>query len=172
MELYKVHTQILMPFVNETVSALKNMADLEGSPGPGRQQTVAEFPHHGYAVCVVAKTFGEIEGKVLMHHTDDTALEIGNRVRSKMLGENSQSEEINDDVSEALTEFSNTIIGLATRALRDSNLRITFSPPIFIGNAQDMDFIMDGVVEILSIPIKVNGTGEFSFSYLLHRKTK
>ena len=88
-----------------------------------------------------------------------------------MLGEACNFPVINEEIGEALTEFSNTIIGLATRSLSNANTQLQFSAPLFINGPADAGFIMDGVKEILSIPIDIAGVGPFSFSYLLHQKT-
>ena len=42
MDLYRVHTKILMPFVNETIKALDDMADLEATVGNGVQEDVGD----------------------------------------------------------------------------------------------------------------------------------
>ena len=171
MDLYRVHTKILIPFVNETIKALADMADLEGTFGNGIQENVNEYDCSGYAVCVVARTFGSIEGKVVMNHQIKSALTIGNRLLAKLLGEPYNLREITTEICEALTEFSNTVIGLATRALSNSGSQLQFSAPLNIDRPADKGFLMEGVEEILSIPIDIAGVGSISFSYLLHQKT-
>lgn len=171
MDLYQVHTKILMPFVDETVKALADMTDLKAVAGQGEQEEVGNYDLKDFAVCVVARTFGHIEGKVVMNHQRRTALTIGNRLLTKMFGEPHQFTEINTEIGEALTEFSNTVIGLATRTLNNSNSQLEFSAPLFIDGPVDVEFLMDGVEEILSVPIDIAGVGTFSFSYLLHQKT-
>lgn len=169
MELYQIHTKILTPFMNETVTALKSMASMDGKLGNASVEEVPNFSFKGFAVAVVAKTYGSIEGKILMHYTDDMALKVGNRILSGMLGVESDATEIDEDTSEAVTEFSNTIIGLATNALSQSDLKIKFTPPIFVHSQEDMELLMEGVQQILTVPIEVPGVGDFSFSYLLHK---
>ena len=169
MELYQIHTKILTPFMNETVSALKTMAGVEGRVGKSKLENVDNFAFRGFAVAVVAKTYGSIEGKILMHYSNDVAFKIGKRVLASMMGEEPDAVTMTEEVSEAVTEFANTIIGLATRTLSQSNLQIKFTPPIFIRRDEDMDTLMDGVQEILTVPISVPDIGEFSFSYLLHK---
>lgn len=171
MELFQVHTKILMPFVNETVTALSKMANLKAEPQEASQEAVDSFSFQGYAVCVVAYIYGEIEGKVLIHYHEETALVIGNRVMSIMLGEASVENEITQDIGEALSEFSNTIIGRATRTLRDSKLKITFNPPVFVTSSHDMKLMLRDVVEIMTIPISLEDGKKFCLSYLLHHKT-
>lgn len=172
MDLYNVHTKILMPFVNETIKALADMADLKAKAGQGMQEEIADYDFKGYAVCVVARTYGSIEGKVIMNHQVKTALTVGNRFRAKMFGEPCNFNKINEEIGEALTEFSNTVIGLATRFMSDSGSQLKFSAPLFINGSGDIGYIMEGVKEILSIPIDIEGVGTFSFSYLLHQQTR
>jgi CheY-specific phosphatase CheX len=172
MELYQIHTKILTPFMNETVSALQSMAGVEGKIGKSTLESPQEFSFQGFAVAVVAKTYGSIEGKILMHYSDDMALKIGKRVLAGMLGEEPTATKMNDDISEAVTEFANTIIGLATRSLSQSDLRIKFTPPIFVHNENDMEVLMEGVKEILTVPITIPDLGGFSFSYLLHKSVE
>jgi CheY-specific phosphatase CheX len=172
MQLYRIHTKILTPFVNETINTLDAMTGLRAKAGQGFQEAPEDFYFRGFAVCVVAKTHGAIEGKIIMHHNTETALEIGNRVRANLLGLEEFASEIDEEVSEALTEFSNTAIGLATRGMSEANLRITFDPPLFISLEEDSEFLTEGVEEILTIPIDVENVGQFYFSYLLHKRTE
>lgn len=172
MQLYEVHTKILTPFIKETMATLSSMCDLKGAPGNAFQEDLAEFQFRGFAVCIVAKTSGAIEGKVVMHHNLDTAIGIGSRVIAKMFGEEVKATEMTDEISEALTEFSNTAIGLATRHLSDANLRINFEAPLYIHNKQDSNYLIEGVEEILTIPIVIGGVGEFFMSYMLHHKVE
>jgi len=169
MELYQIHTKILTPFMNETVSALKTMASVEGKVGKSKLESVENFAFRGFAVAVVAKTTGSIEGKILMHYSNDVAYKIGKRVLASMMGEEPEATSMTEEITEAVTEFANTIIGLATRTLSQSNLQIKFTPPIFIRDNHDMEALLDGVKEIMTVPINVPDIGEFSFSYLLHK---
>ena len=171
MELFKIHTKILMPFVDDTLKALGNMANLKAKPLTATQEEVDTFSFQGYAVCVVAHVFGEIEGKVLMHYHKDTALLIGNNIMRIMMGEESAEAEINEEIGDALSEFSNTVIGRASRTLGESDLKITFEPPVFITGPDDMKSTLKGVVEILTIPIMIEGSKHFCLSYLLHSPT-
>ncbi len=171
MELFTIHTKILMPFVEETLKALGTMANLKAKALDATQEEIDSFSFQGYAVCVVANVYGEIEGKVLMHYHEETALLIGNKVMSNILGEEFTEGEINQEIGDALAEFSNTVIGRASRALGNSNLKITFEPPIFIGSSSETKSIMKDVVEILTIPILLEGSKHFCLSYLLHQDT-
>jgi CheY-specific phosphatase CheX len=172
MELYHIHTKILTPFMKETVSALKSMASMDGKLGTASVEEVSNFSFKGFAVAVVAKTYGSIEGKILMHYTDDMALKVGKKILAAMLGAEPDIKEIDEDTSEAVTEFSNTIIGLATNALSQSDLKIKFTPPIFVHSQKDMELLMEGVQQILTVPIEVPNIGDFSFSYLLHKRVE
>jgi len=167
-----VRNSILIPFVNETIMALESMADLKGTSSLlSHYHPLDVFKFKGFAVCVVAKTYGAIEGKIIMNHNLETALAIGNKVRAKMLGTTEESTVLNSEIGEALAEFSNTAIGLATRHFNDSDYKITFSPPLHITNPEDSAFLLEGVVEIYTVPIEIENVGRFYFSYLLHHKS-
>ena len=42
MDLYEVHTKILLPFVDETIKASAEMANLETTAGNGSQEEVGD----------------------------------------------------------------------------------------------------------------------------------
>lgn len=170
MELSEIQTKILTPFVEETIKALDTMAGFKATAGAGFQDDPLKFKFKGYAV--VAETSGAIAGKILMHHYAETALAIGNKVRLQVLGETAEATELNSDISEALAEFGNTAIGLATRSLTRANLGVRFRPPYLTSNMEDMITLLMYVDEILSIPIHVENVGRFYFNYLLHEKIR
>lgn len=172
MELSDIQQKILKPFAEETIKSLKMMAGLSGHCGDGFPDDITKFKFKGYAV--VAETFGALEGKILMHHYVETALGIGNRVRAELLDASDEeiAAEMTPAISEALEEFSNTAIGLAMRALGRANLGIKFRPPYFVNNTESMETVMQGVGEILSLPVHVDGIGRFYFNYLIHRPTQ
>lgn len=169
MELNDVQQQILQPFVDETIKTLHSMAGLKAHAGQGFPDDISKFKFKGYAV--VAETFGNVEGKILMHHYVDTALAIGNKVRCALLNDDEKCAEMNEEVGEALAEFSNTAIGLAMRQLAASNLGIKFKPPYYLSGLANLDELMRGVKEIISIPIHVDEVGRFYFNFLLHKST-
>lgn len=171
VDLFNVHTKILTPFIKETIRILDDMAELKGTAGKSFQEEIANYDFKGYTVCIVARTYGSIEGKILMNHQTKAALTIGNRIRAKMIGEPSDHSIINEEIGEALTEFSNTVIGLATRVLSDNGSPLQFSAPLLISGPRDVEFVLEGVEEILSTPIDIDGVGTFYLSYLLHQKT-
>ncbi len=169
MELNDIQQQILQPFVIETIKTLNTMAGLKAHAGDGFPDDIEKFKFKGYAV--VAETSGNVEGKILMHHYVETALAIGNKVRCALLDDDQESPEMNEEVGEALAEFSNTAIGLAMRQLADSDLGIKFKPPYFVSDIKDMTNLMADVQEIVSVPIHVDDVGRFYFNFLLHKKT-
>lgn len=128
------------------------------------------FNFKDFAVCIVARNAGGIAGKIIMNYDLDTALAIGNRVLVRMLGPMAAATALTEDIRGALAEFSNTVIGLATRHLGEKDIRITFGTPIYVLNKEDGDFLRDGVKQILSVPIDIPDSGRFYFSYLMHRE--
>lgn len=172
MQLYTIHTNILTPFVNETIKALDTMANMHGIAGQARQDPLDEFKFKGFSVCLLVKSRGVIEGKIIMNYDVQTALRIGNNICAKMLADTSIHATLDEVIGDALAEFSNTAIGLATDQLRKAHLKITISPPLFITKPEDTEFFMDGVEEILTIPIDVEDVGCYYLSYLLHQRTE
>lgn len=169
MELNDIQQRILQPFVIETIKTLEVMAGLKAHAGDGFPDDIATFKFKGYAV--VAETSGKVEGTILMHHYLDTALAIGNKVRCALLSDTKEFPEMNEEVGEALTEFSNTAIGLAMRQLGQSDLGIQFKPPYLVSGTQDLANLLGGVKEIISVPIHVDDIGRFYFNFLLNNKT-
>lgn len=165
MPVTELHVKILDPFVQETVTALEKMTGLAAQPGDAFTDKVDSFSFKGYAVA--AETSGKINGVVLMHHYIETALGIGNKITHSLLGTPSAEERITDDLAEALAEWCNTSIGRATRALAISNLGIKFKPPYFVHDTAAMRNLLQGVTEIISVPIHVGDLGRFYFNYLI-----
>lgn len=164
-----VRNSILLPLINETITALKSMADLHGTSDLlGYSDPLDVFAFKEFAVCISAKTVGGSGGKIIMNYDLGTAITIGNRVRGKMLGTIEKASVLNDEVKEALAEFSNTIIGLATRYINNTQHKISFGPPLYITNKQDSEFILTGVNKIYTVPIDIAKVGRFYCSYLLN----
>lgn len=163
-----VRNSILLPLINETIAALKSMADLHGASDLlGYSDPLDVFVFKEFAVCISAKTSVGSSGKIIMNYDLNTAVTIGNRVRSKMLGTVEQSSALNDDVMEALAEFSNTIVGLATRDMNNTKHKISFGTPLYLYNKQDCEFLLTDVNQIYTIPVDINKVGRFYCSYLL-----
>lgn len=164
-----VRNSILVPFVDETLIALKNMADLQGTSDLlSYRDALDVFVFKDFAVCISAKTASGGGGKIIMNYDLTTALAIGNRVRAKMLGTDENSIMLNDEVREALAEFSNTVIGLATRHFSNASEKISFGTPLYLLDKEDSEPLLEGVSQILTVPIDIEGVGRFYFSYLLN----
>ncbi|HBC56832.1 MAG TPA: hypothetical protein DCZ03_06680 [Gammaproteobacteria bacterium] len=170
MSLNETQSKILKPFIEETIHTLKDMAGLDATSGDGFQDSVEQFRFKGYAVA--ANTSGNLRGKLLMHLYLETALEIGNKVNALVLGDTEEHYEVTDKISEALEEFGNTAIGLATRGLDEAKLGIRFEPPFFILKVDELEQLLTDVKEIISIPIHVNNVGRFYFNFLLEDVTE
>lgn len=155
----------LHPFVNESIASLKSMTSLEGSAGEPFMDEVDQFRFKGYAVCSDMK--GALDGVVLMHHYSETAVAIGNEVCSYMLGETFAHEEVNDELSKALSEWGNTIVGRATDFLNKHSLGFDFSAPYCAMSLDDMDKYLVGVKQIVTVPIFVEGVGRYYFNLLI-----
>ena len=168
MSLNDLQERILASFASETIRSLKTLAKITATAGTGFEDDVASFRFKGYAVAT--EVSGSIPGKVLLHLYPETAIEVGNRVLRAMIGE-SDATSLTADLQDALAEWGNTLIGLATRSLEQSDLGVSFTSPFFITDTGQMDAVMQGVNEIVSIPIATEHAGRFYFNYLLHDRT-
>jgi CheY-like chemotaxis protein len=103
----------------------------------------------------------------MMHHYPETAIAIGNSVCENMFDEKYQFTEINDDLSNALAEWGNTIVGRSTDLHGRYSLDYTFSSPYFVHDVNDMDKYLTGVKEVITVPITVAGVGRYYFNLLV-----
>lgn len=160
--LYKV---VLHPFINESIASLKAMTKLSGNSGDTFMDQVEDFRFKGYAVC--SNITGCLDGVIMMHHYPETAVAIGNSVCESMFGEKYDFAEINEELSQALAEWGNTIVGRSTDLLGRHNLTFDFSSPYFVHNFDDMEQYLEGVKEIVTVPITVEGVGRYYFNLLV-----
>lgn len=160
--LYKV---ILYPFITESIASLKAMTNLTGTSGEAFMDNVDEFRFKGYAVCSDVK--GSLDGVIMMHHYPETAVAIGNSVCENMFGEAYAYEEVNEELSHALAEWGNTIVGRSTDLHGRYNLNYNFSAPYFVQDISDMDKYLEGVKEVVTVPITIEGVGRYYFNLLV-----
>lgn len=160
--LYKV---ILYPFINESLASLKAMTNLVGEAGEAFVDSVDDFRFKGYAVC--SEVTGGLDGVIMMHHYPETAIAIGNSVCEHMFEEKYQFTEINEDLSNALAEWGNTIVGRSTDLHGRYSLDYQFSSPYFVHDVNDMDKYLAGVKEVVTVPITVEGVGRYYFNLLI-----
>ena len=160
--LYKV---ILYPFINESLASLKAMTNLVGEAGEAFVDNVDEFRFNGYAVC--SEVTGSLDGVIMMHHYPETAIAIGNSVCEHMFEEKYQYTEINEELSNALAEWGNTIVGRSTDLHGRYSLDYKFSSPYFVHDVNDMDKYLAGVKEVITVPITIEGVGRYYFNLLI-----
>lgn len=160
--LYKV---ILYPFINESLASLKAMTNLVGEAGEAFVDNVDDFRFKGYAVC--SEVTGGLDGVIMMHHYPETAIAIGNSVCEHMFEEKYQFTEINEELSHALAEWGNTIVGRSTDLHGRYSLDYKFSSPYFVHDVNDMDKYLAGVKEVITVPITVEGVGRYYFNLLI-----
>ena len=161
----QIKMNILKPFIDETIKSLEEMAGLRAHAGEAFTDNVERFRFKGYAIA--AKTFGNLEMIVLLHNYGDTALAIGNRLRSHVLKETEVLSEINEDMQAALAEWGNTAVGRSTQSLEALKLGIRFDPPYFILNTENMEPLLKNVKEIMSVPIHIDNVGRFYLNLLM-----
>ncbi len=162
--------KILQPFVDQTLKALKTNLDLSAEADDGYQDKPETFHFKGYAV--VMNTQGGVEGRILIHHYTETAIEIGNRLLARKNPGHQKASEMDDAISNALAEFAYSIMEPAVKSLQASNRDIQFSQAYFVSDTKKMTHLLDKVVEIITVPIRVDKVGRFYLNYLLHEKLK
>lgn len=171
MELIKLHKLILTPFAADTVKLLRQMAGVHGHIGKAYGDDPEKFGFAGYAVCMVSKLHTLTEGKFLLHLPAEAAITLGNRIREKLYVEPFDVEIIDENIGEAWVEFANTLVNLATQRLQHSQAPMTFSLPITVTNARDLGYLMEGVNEVITLPIEIEGGARLHLSFLLHDRT-
>lgn len=165
MSIDTIYKVTLHPFINESIASLKSMTSLSGSSSETFMDKVEDFRFKGYAVC--SNITGCLDGVIMMHHYPETAVAIGNSVCENMFDEKYNFTEINEELSNALAEWGNTIVGRATDLLSRNNLKFDFSSPYFIHNFNDMEKYLKDVKEIVTVPITVEGVGRYYFNLLV-----
>ena len=104
---------------------------------------------------------------IMMHHYPETAIAIGNSVCENMFEEKYQFTEINEELSNALAEWGNTIVGRSTDLHGRYSLDYKFSSPYFVHDVNDMDKYLAGVKEVITVPITIEGVGRYYFNLLI-----
>lgn len=165
MSVETIYKVILHPFINESIASLKAMTRLKGFSCDPFMDKVEDFRFKGYAVCSEVK--GCIDGVIMMHHYPETAVAIGNSVCQTMFDEKYDYTEINEELSNALAEWGNTIVGRSTDLLARHNLEFNFSSPYFVHDFDDMDKYLQDVKEIVTVPITIEGVGRYYFNLLV-----
>ncbi|WP_339719740.1 response regulator [uncultured Paraglaciecola sp.] len=165
MSVENIYKVVLYPFINESIASLKAMTNLVGTAGEPFMDKVEDFRFKGYAIC--SNVTGSLDGVIMMHHYPETAIAIGNAVCQSMFDEKYESTEITQDLSNALAEWGNTIVGRSTDLHSRYNLDYGFSSPYFVNDMSDMDKYLVGVKEIVTVPITVEGVGRYYFNLLV-----
>ena len=168
MHLNSLQWKVLQPFVDQTLIAMDKSLGLKGDADSGFQEKIEEFRFKGFAV--VANTSGSVTGRLLMHHYTETAVTIGNKLLQKQNPNLSHDHGMDDSVSNALADFAQMIMQPAVESLQNNDLKIDFAQPYFISDTEKMDGLLEGVSEILTVPIRVDQIGRFYLNYLIHKQ--
>lgn len=167
MSVETIHKVILHPFIKESIASLSTMTNLQGKAGDAFEDNVDDFRFKGCAIC--SQMQGELEGVILMHHYEETALAIGAQVHNGLAGEAVDASSMNQDISNALAEWGNTIVGRATDMLAKHNLSFSFSAPEMVLNLDDMEKFLKDVVTIITVPVHVDDVGRYFFNLLIRK---
>ncbi|GEM_PF-5987215 len=163
-----IRNSVLLPFVAETINTLKTMADLEGTSDLlTYHEPLDLFSFKDFADSIDATFTNGVTNNVVMNFDAQTATMIGNRVRSVMFGASVEDTFLTDENREALAEFLNTVVGLATREINETSHRISFSAPLYLYNREDSEFLLRGVKNIMTVPVDLQAAGRFYLSFLV-----
>lgn len=160
MGLSVVQNKIMTPFVTQIIAHLEKSTGYKAKANAGFEENLATFGCKGYAL--VCNTTGVITGRIVVHHYPETALPLGN----KLLGK--EHEELDDDLINALSDFSQEAIAPAIAELEQSDIEINFSPTYFISDTEQLGSIVEDAKQMLTIPIEVEKLGRFYFNYFIH----
>ncbi|GDY25016.1 hypothetical protein AHAT_09060 [Agarivorans sp. Toyoura001] len=167
MTVETIHKIILHPFIQESLQSLKLMTGLDGTADEPFIDKVEDFRFKGYAVC--SDMQGQLDGVVLMHHYQETAVAIGQAVQQSLVGEASNSDSLDEELVAALEEWGNTIVGRATHLLQQHKLGFEFSSPHVALDLADMSRYLEGVQQIVTVPVHVEGVGRYYFNLLVRQ---
>ena len=168
MLLNTLQWRVLKPFVDQTVKALETKLGLKVETDDGFQEKIADFSFNGYAV--VSNTAGSVEGRILVHHYTETALAVGNKIIQKASSTSNEIKVMNDEISNALADFTYESLEPAVQSLENSALKVKFSQAYFVADTKNIDSLLEGITEIITVPIKVEDIGRFYLNYLLVKK--
>ncbi len=162
-----IRNSVLLPFVNETIRTLKSMAGLAGNSDLlTYRQALDVFTFKDFSVSIDTTFTNGVKNNLVMSFDKNIAILIGNGVRSTLLGSSSNATSI-DDINDALAEFMNTVIGLSTREINETSHKITFGVPLYLYSKEESEFLLDGIKQIMTVPIRLGEIGGFSLSYLI-----
>jgi len=163
-----IRNSVLLPFVAETINTLGTMAELKGSSDLlTYHEPLDVFTFKDFAVSINATFTNGVTNNVVMNFDAPTAIVIGNKVRSVMFGTDEADTSLNDENKEALAEFLNTVVGLATREINETNHKISFGVPLYLYNKEDSEFLLEGVKNIMTVPVDLEAAGRFYLSFLV-----
>ncbi|MDH5300392.1 MAG: hypothetical protein OEW58_03415 [Gammaproteobacteria bacterium] len=160
MGLSVVQNKVTTPFVTHIIAHLKKVAGYQAKANAGFEENLATFGCEGYAL--VCNTKGVITGRIVVHHYPETALPIGN----KLLG--TKHTKMNDDIINALADFSQQAIAPAIAELEKSDIEIDFSPTYFVSDTKKLGGILEDAKQMLTIPIEIENLGRFYFNFLIN----
>ncbi len=163
---FRTHEELMRQFVQETLVQLDGMIELRAhSDFTPINLAPQEFASKMHSVVLPVCQQGNGTGKLVMSYELESALAVANRVRSTMLGTHENARSITPEVAEALAEFGNIVIGLATRHFPPSR-KITFGTPIYVLEHSEGAMLLEGVSHIDSVAIELEIGGLVLVSYL------
>jgi len=166
MLLETLQWKVLSPFVDETVAALNKNLGLDVESEAAFDESVKDFNFKGYAV--VINTTGNVQGRILIHYYTETALAIANCLLEKQSSATDAESGLDDEAVNVLADFAHKIVASSVKALEAGDVKVQVSPAYFIKDTQKIENLMQGVQEIITVPLRLEGAGRFYVNYLLN----
>lgn len=158
--------KVLNPFVDETITALHRELGFDVESEAPFEEQIQDFNFKGYAV--VINTTGDVLGRILIHHYTETAQAIANRLQDQEIAAPADDKVLDDKAVNILADFAHKIVASSVKALKASDVKVKVSPAYFIRDTQKIEGLMEGVQEIISVPLRIEKAGRFYINYLLN----
>ena len=145
-----MRVEYISPFVEGAFNVLKEVLDTEVKRG---DLYLKSSTMQIMGVAALVGLAGEVEGRVLLDMSKDTALAVA----SGMNGE--EMKEVDDMVKSTITELANMITGQAITKLHSEGHKFDLTPPtIFTGD--NMMISNNQAVEALIVPVELGPGGK------------
>ncbi|MDR1365557.1 MAG: chemotaxis protein CheX [Holosporales bacterium] len=159
----KLCSRLLSPLMQEVrmnMLAMAGVSDVEFQNGQICEVSSVKLNE----VTVFQEALGEVSGRICLSFSKQVAINLSNKIMSKICGENANIKEFNEDAEEALKELLNIILGKATALLEQDNLGLIFEPPVI---SQDAEQMMEGASEVITAKASSSAIGDFDLLYVV-----
>jgi len=160
-------TEIIVDaFKKEAIRNLMTTAGINIAPQANVENSdLSETKYLGYTAVVQFK--GCKTGYLLINNTKETAIYIANRMKENILGDTSNSPDLDECGKELLVELANTLVGLATNVIAGNHIDLRIKPtPFFIDSATQFKAVCKHTTYAKNIKININESHSIYLHYL------